>query len=174
MASLFQSPEHATVYTKFRPIYPPDVLKNVFHFYEDGCKEYNFALDIGCGSGQSTRELASHFSRVTGIDVSQSQIEKAPQISNVRFMVGAAENLSFFQDNSVNLITVAQSLHWIDTDIFYPEARRVLKPNGVIAVYGYGKVALDKPEATEIISKEVTKLLSLSVFVVCSGYIYLL
>jgi SAM-dependent methyltransferase len=41
-------------------------------------------------------------------------------------------------DGSVSLITVAQALHWFDLDRFYPEAKRVLIPGGVLAVWAYG------------------------------------
>ena len=38
---------------------------------------------------------------------------------------------------SVDVITVAQALHWFDLDRFYTEARRVLKPGGVLAAWAY-------------------------------------
>ena len=38
---------------------------------------YHLAVDVGCGSGQSTRPLAPYFKKVIGVDVSEAQIAKA-------------------------------------------------------------------------------------------------
>src|SRR4029453_15505466 len=38
----------------------------------------------------------------------------------------------------MDLVTVAQALHWFDRDRFYGEAERVLKPGGILAVWCYG------------------------------------
>ena len=40
--------------------------------------------------------------------------------------------------NSFDLVTVAQALHWFEYDHFYEEARRVCRPNGVLAAWCYG------------------------------------
>ena len=65
------------------------------------------------------------------------QAETSP---NVAFKVAAAE--SFLEDTgitkgSVDLITVAQGLHWFDLQAFYVECRKALKPSGMFAAWGY-------------------------------------
>jgi ubiquinone/menaquinone biosynthesis C-methylase UbiE len=66
------------------------------------------AVDVGCGSGQSTYPLRQHFNKVIGIDVSEKQIEHAKKkYSDVEFKVGPGENLQFLENCSVNLITTA-------------------------------------------------------------------
>lgn len=155
MNKLFQSLDHAQSYTKFRPVYPKEVLTTIIDFYEKELNCYENALDIGCGSGQSTVELTKHFKNVIGMDVSEAQISQAPKsIPNLKFLVGEAENLSF-EAGSIDLITVAQAMHWMDTSRFYASADNVLKPGGVLAVYGYGQIYLDVPEATHALIKEV-------------------
>ena len=47
-------------------------------------------------------------------------------------------------DHSVDLITVATAIHWFDIPTFYKEVQRVLKPNGILAVWGYAASAIDK------------------------------
>lgn len=53
-----------------------------------------------------------------------------------------AENTNL-QENSVNLITVAQAVHWFDFERFYQEVRRVGTRNGIIAVWSYGMHKID-------------------------------
>ena len=48
----------------------------------DFSKPFKVAVDVGCGSGQSTRPLAPHFEKVIGIDVSEAQIAAARQTDN--------------------------------------------------------------------------------------------
>ena len=110
------------------------------------------ALDIGCGSGQSTVALSQHFKEVIGADVSEAQLAQTPQglPGAVSFRVSSAEDLSFQASGSVDLVTVASAIHWIDLDQFYPEVERVLRPGGVLAVYGYSLTVLDSDEGTEL------------------------
>jgi hypothetical protein len=50
----------------------------------------------------------------------------------------------------VNLVTVAQALHWFDLERFYTEVDRVLKPGGVLAAWGYGVLSIDQPQISEM------------------------
>lgn len=62
----------------------------------------------------------------------------------MQYQVATAEK-SGLDSNSIDLITVAQALHWFDLDQFYPEVRRVLKPEGVIAVWAYKLATVSLP-----------------------------
>jgi SAM-dependent methyltransferase len=61
----------------------------------------------------------------------------AVAVPNVVYCVGAAEAAAL-RDVSVDLTTVAQALHWLDHDRFYPEVRRVTRPGGLVAAWSYG------------------------------------
>eukprot|EP00891_Asterochloris_glomerata_P004935 jgi/Astpho2/4935/Aster-06674 len=87
-------------------------------------------------SGQAAAMLAKRFKRVIATDPSEEQLSHAPEISNVDFRVGSAESTGL-SDQSVDLITVGQGLHWFDFPSFWPEARRILKPAGAVAAWGY-------------------------------------
>ncbi|HUQ19906.1 MAG TPA: class I SAM-dependent methyltransferase [Gemmatimonadaceae bacterium] len=103
------------------------------------------ALDCATGSGQAARGLAEHFERVIATDASAAQISQATLQNGIEYRVAAAES-SCLPDASVDLLTVAQGLHWLDQARFFAEARRVLKSDGAIAVWGYGDPVLDSPE----------------------------
>ena len=153
-SKLFQGGAHAELYAKFRPVVPNSVVTTILDYCKKSKCEMKTALDIGCGSGQSTIALSKHFSSVIGADISETQIAQAPKnISGVSFHVSPAEDLSYVPSGSVDLITVAQALHWMDLDLFYPEVERVLKTRGVLAVYGYAIPQLDIPAASQLISE---------------------
>jgi SAM-dependent methyltransferase len=136
----------ASEYATFRPHYP----KSLFSYLATLCTHRDLALDCGTGNGQAALEMAEHFSRVIATDPSSAQIEKATQRQNIEYRVARAEN-SGLPARSVDLVTAAQALHWFDPRAFFTEATRVLKPDGAIAVFGYGDPVLDTPPLQDIL-----------------------
>lgn len=154
---LFDEQQHASLYAKFRPTYPNTVYTTIEKYYEENenvsCNR-ELAVDIGCGNGQSSVPLTKIFSKVIGYDVSEQQIASAPKdIQNLTFRVGPGEDLKFLNDNEVDLITVSQALHWMDLDKLYDEIRRVVRPGGVFAAYGYGNNVVDKENAQNAVTE---------------------
>jgi len=123
----------ASRYADFRPRYPAAL----FDYLATLAPRNSLVWDCACGNGQATVDLAERFDRVVATDASREQITSAKPHPKVEFRVAPAEQ-SGLTDESTGLITVAQSLHWFDLDRFYAEARRVLKPGGVLAVWAYG------------------------------------
>ena len=119
-------------YARYRPGYP----KALFDWLRTLTPAHEVAWDVGTGNGQAAVELAGFFPRVVATDPSTEQIKNAIARANVSYHVQAAEK-SDLADRSVDLITVAQALHWFDFERFYPEVKRVLKPNGVFAAWTY-------------------------------------
>ena len=142
--SQFSNASISAAYAKFRPVYSKEVLKIITEYMKgEGNPSFNTALDVACGSGQSTFLLCETFQQVTGVDVSNTQIQQASSrkessgYSNVQFIVGDAHSLPI-EPSSVDLLTCAMGWHWLDPETFYTEAKRVLKPGGCLAVYGHG------------------------------------
>lgn len=135
---------HAGIYREARPTYPPAL----FAWLARQAPDTELAWDCGCGNGQATVALASHFARVVGTDPSANQIAQAEPGANIEYRVEPAERSSL-AGGSVSLVSVAQALHWFDPARFYAEAKRVLKPGGVIAAWAYsdcttGDAAIDR------------------------------
>lgn len=99
------------------------------------------AWDCATGSGQAALGLAPHFRRVIASDASAEQIRHAAPHPGIEYRVAPAE-ASGLADRSVDLVTVAQAAHWFDLPCFYAEVARVLKPGGVLALWGYGRMVL--------------------------------
>jgi ubiquinone/menaquinone biosynthesis C-methylase UbiE len=118
---------------------------------------HDLALDVGCGNGQATLALAEHFARVVGTDPSAAQIANAEPAPNVEYRVEPAEQCSL-PDASVDLLVVAQALHWFDHARFNAEVRRVVRPGGAIAALAYASCAIapDIDRVTEHLYVDLT------------------
>jgi len=130
----------AREYANFRPGYPP----GLFAWLAGVAPAHEAAWDCGCGSGQASVPLAEHFTAVHATDVAAEQIAAAKQHPRVKYSVAPAEH-SGLPDGSVDLVTVAQALHWFDVEAFYAEARRVAKPGALLAVWNYPRPKLVDP-----------------------------
>ena len=119
-------------YLAFRPGYP----ENLFRFLAGECHQCKLAWDAATGNGQAAQKLAMHFEEVYATDASSTQIYNAIPKQNIIYAV-SNEQAPALKRRSVNLITVAQALHWFDIEVFYAEAERVLKKHGLIACWSY-------------------------------------
>ena len=122
----------ADQYYRHRPTYPQEW----YHYLAGLCEDQDLAFDCAAGNGQAALGLADHFSKVFATDVSKEQIANAFQLPNIEYKVSPGEIIDL-PDNSVDLVAVAQGIHWLDPDKFYSEAKRVMKPAGRIAVWCY-------------------------------------
>lgn len=124
---------HASEYAKYRPHYPEALIE----YLATTTPEHEIAWDCGTGNGQVALNLADRFQQIYATDASEQQISQAAKHDRIRYWVTKAESTDI-ASSSIDLITVAQALHWFNLEEFYREVRRVLKPNGVIAVWCYG------------------------------------
>ena len=100
------------------------------------------AWDAATGNGQAAVALADHFERVVATDASAEQIEHATRREGVTYRVERSEQCTL-PDASCQLVTVAQAMHWLDAPAFMAQAKRVLEPGGLLAVWSYVVPALD-------------------------------
>jgi SAM-dependent methyltransferase len=136
----------AARYADFRPHYPADL----FDYLATLVPQDSTVWDCACGNGQATSDLAGRFFKVFATDASREQIASAKPHPNVEYRVALAEQ-SGLPAGSVQLLTVAQALHWFDLTRFYSEARRVLCPGGVIAAWAYGINQVEGEAANQIV-----------------------
>ncbi|KAM4626944.1 putative methyltransferase, partial [Discoglossus pictus] len=117
---------------------PKEVTDLVLHFLQEKKGgPFELAVDVGCGTGRSTRPLAPNFHKVIGIDLSETQINEARKNTseeNVSYLVSPVEDIPV-EDSSVDLVNSGLAAHWFPMDKFLKEVDRVLKPNGCIALH---------------------------------------
>lgn len=139
--------KQAADYAKFRPGYP----RELFDYLGNLAPRHQLAWDCGTGNGQAAIGLAPVFDHVIATDASDKQITNAAPHESVDYRVAPAEN-SGLQAGTVDLIMVAQALHWFDLDCFYDEARRVLKPDGILAASAYNLLHIE-PAIDEVVNR---------------------
>ncbi|XP_078441994.1 S-adenosyl-L-methionine-dependent methyltransferases superfamily protein [Wolffia australiana] len=144
MAELFC--KQAKNYAAGRPRYPAEL----FRFIASKTRRRSLAWDVATGNGQAASSLAEIYDTVVATDASAEQLACAPAISNVQFRQTPPSispedlHLHVAPSGTVDLITVAQALHWFSLPSFYVLARAALShPGGVIAAWCYTSPRVD-------------------------------
>ena len=146
MDSSFQDnfSKQSQTYLKYRPTYPVEL----FTYLSTLTESHDLAWDCGTGNGQAAISLTRFYESVFATDPSEQQIKNALPHSRIIYKVEIAEQ-SGLKDHSVDLVTIAQAIHWFHFESFYAEVKRVVKPNGIIAAWAYGlpSITLDIDKA---------------------------
>ena len=122
-------------YAKYRPTYPRELYAFIMGFITT--KEV--AWDCGTGNGQAACILSEYFKQVKATDISASQLSAVQLQDNIDYLLCPAEKTPF-ADRTFDLVTVAQAYHWFHFDAFGEEVKRVSKPGGVLAIWGYNLI----------------------------------
>lgn len=130
----------ASTYVRARPRYPAAL----YAWIASHVAGHELAWDCATGSGQAAVGLAEHFTRVVATDRSAEQLAHAPAHPHIEYRRAPAER-SGLADASVDVVTVAAALHWLDHASFFAEVRRVTRPGGVFAAWTYHAAGVDAP-----------------------------
>jgi SAM-dependent methyltransferase len=130
----------ATDYAHYRPHYPAAL----FTWLAQQCGTCDRVWDCATGNGQAAIALAEHFAQVIATDGSAAQLRQAPPHPRITYRVALAED-SGLEGHSLDLVTVAQAVHWFQLEHFYAEVKRVLKPDGLLAIWCYGRPQMAVP-----------------------------
>lgn len=129
----FDTPIAARRFGEGRPYFHPRVMEQVRRKLGLSGKLAR-ALDVGCGTGLSSRALLSLAEKVDAVDPSAAMLAAARRDPGIAYLRATGEALPF-PDALFSLATVSQALHWMDTGKFFREARRVLAPGAPLVLY---------------------------------------
>lgn len=132
---------NSAAYKKFRPEYPPEL----FAFLETLIPSQVHVWDCATGNGQVARGCLSFAEHIEATDISANQLKNAFQDPRIHYSQQTAEQ-TCFEDHCFDAVLVGQAVHWFDFERFYAEVKRVLKPEGILVVLGYGNIRVNHSE----------------------------
>lgn len=117
-------------YEKARRSYP----REVFDYLKNNLPKQPLILDLGCGTGISTRQL-SNLGKVIGCDPDPVMLKVARKSKpkNVNYVLGSANRIPF-KAGTFDAVSAFASFHWFDNKKSIAEIKRVLKTGGKIFV----------------------------------------
>ncbi len=127
----------ADLYDRYRPD-PPAVLAEILTRLANTPRPEH-VVDLGCGTGRSTRYWTGLAQRITGIDPTPDMLRAARELTSdsaITYLEGFSHSTGL-PDGCARIITCFQSLHWMDPSATFAEARRILGPGGVFAACDY-------------------------------------
>jgi ubiquinone/menaquinone biosynthesis C-methylase UbiE len=131
-----------------------------------GVQRPQMVVDLGSGTGLSTFAWAERADVVVGIepnaDMRRQAEERRGNRTNVSYVEGVAHKTGL-PDACADIVTAAQSLHWMDLPPTFAEVRRILRPGGVFAAYDYDWPVIITPETDVLFAAFMARLDSLAV-----------
>jgi ubiquinone/menaquinone biosynthesis C-methylase UbiE len=127
----------ADIYDRVRPA-PPEILAKIL----TQLAQVDFphrVIDLGSGTGLSTRYWADKAEQVIGIEPSEnmrSQAEASTSSANITYRSGCS-HATGLPDGYAQIVTCSQSLHWMDPQPTFQEVHRILVPGGVFAAFDF-------------------------------------
>ncbi len=123
-------------YAFARPGYPAELYSDIMRFA--ALNRDAEILEIGSGPGQATDYFVKEGYSITGLEIGKNQVdyltEKYADYQNFKAICSTFEEYEI-PDDSFSLIFSATAFHWIKPEDGYPKAYRLLKNNGVLAVF---------------------------------------
>ncbi|KAG0650928.1 putative S-adenosylmethionine-dependent methyltransferase CRG1 [Hyphodiscus hymeniophilus] len=139
------SAQEAKAYATKRLSYETEIYDTVLTYHSDTGGRFGLLLDVGCGPGNATRDVAHSFDHAIGVDPGAAMIDAARELSGktkmgneILYKVSPAEEISSVEElkeGSVDLLIAAMAAHWFDMDKFWAEAAWVVKPGGTVALF---------------------------------------
>jgi len=134
-------------YDQLRPTPPSDLFKLLTSLAP--AHPPGLVVDLGAGTGISTVPWSAHAARVIGVDVNREMLDVARQAPRVEYRVASAEQTGL-PDACADVITCAQSFHWMPYEPTIAEIARLLRPGGCFAAYDYDWPPLIDLEVDEV------------------------
>jgi ubiquinone/menaquinone biosynthesis C-methylase UbiE len=131
----------ATNYEQVRPAPPPALVGLLTQLIQ--LPHPALVVDLGSGTGLSTTIWGEQAERVIGIEPNADMRQEAlgkmegyPYAAKIEYREGVAHQTGL-EDNCADIVTAAQSFHWMEPTATLAEIARILRPGGLFAAYDY-------------------------------------
>jgi SAM-dependent methyltransferase len=142
--------QEAEAYDRFRPTYPDAVIDELLGPVPEGLD----VLDVGCGTGIATRQIAQRGAKVLGVELDPRMAEIA-RGHGIDVEVGAFESWDP-AGRTFDRVTSAQAWHWLDLPTATAKAAAVLRPGGRLClIWNSGVQPDDLADALEAVYARV-------------------
>jgi ubiquinone/menaquinone biosynthesis C-methylase UbiE len=128
---------YADLYDRYRPD-PPAILAEILTRLANAPRP-DLVVDLGSGTGRSTRYWAGIARQVIGIEPTADMRRQAEALTSdqtISYLEGFSHETGL-PDHCAQIITCIQSLHWMDPPRTFAEAKRILQPGGIFAASSY-------------------------------------
>jgi SAM-dependent methyltransferase len=139
----------AVVYDAHRPA-PPEALLDILAWVA-GVERPRLVVDLGCGTGLSSRAWAERADEIVGVEANAAMLERARAAtasSNVTYVEAYAADTGL-AGGRADLVTCSQAFHWMEPAAVLAEAARLLRSGGVFAAYDYDVPPAVHPEVDD-------------------------
>jgi SAM-dependent methyltransferase len=154
----YHTPAFADLYNTARPQVPPVVLALLRQVV--GGRSLQLVVDLGCGTGLSTRPWAAYAAAVIGIEpnaVMRQQAASHPQTPvHLHYHAGYAHQTGL-AEASADIVTCSQALHWMEPEPTFAEVARLLRPGGIFAAYDYQLLPTVSAQVDEALTRFVDR-----------------
>jgi SAM-dependent methyltransferase len=150
-ASGYDAPGFAERYDRYRPS-PPSALLELLQALVG---RPGLVVDLGCGTGLSTRAWAGVAERVAGLEPNSVVVAYAKDVTteaNVEYVCASGEATGL-PAGCADIVTASQSLHWMQPERVFPEIDRILRPGGVFCAYQYVSLLTPRWEPEEVFAE---------------------
>lgn len=121
----------ADIYENNRPTIPAHAIEIITNYLG---KTPETVVDLGCGTGLSTRVWENKCNNLIGIDPSEDMLNIAKAKSDGRTnFIKAYSHETGLADNSVDVVVCSQSFHWMNPTDTLSEVDRILRKGGIFA-----------------------------------------
>ncbi|KAM7206395.1 Trans-aconitate methyltransferase [Naviculisporaceae sp. PSN 640] len=157
------TPSQATTYAERRKGYSPNLYNYILDHHRATGGQNDVLLDVGCGPGTVTRDLAGEFDIVIGVDSGKEMINAANRFGgltrsgkNIKYYVGEAEGVHEIDElrelrlvpggvkgdrkRGIDLVTAGTAAHWFDMTKFWESMAKVVRPGGTVALWSLPSV----------------------------------
>ena len=133
-------------YDRYRPRPPRALLELLCRYART--PQPKLVVDLGCGTGLSTRAWSGVAKQVIGIEPNPAMLAAAKKALGVEYREAYAQETGLPQGRA-DIATCSQSFHWMEAGPTLAEAARILRPGGLFAAYDYDVPPAVDPEVDE-------------------------
>lgn len=154
----------ADLYDKYRPKMPSAILDVLTQAAQIPFP--NLVVDVGCGTGLSTRVWRGRARQIIGVEPSDDMRSKAMTVSknetDVTYIKGTAAEINL-PSECADILTICQAIGWLEPNSTFHEVSRIVRPGGIFASVDYSvpvATTIEIQSAERVFLESIKKLMA--------------